>query len=167
MYSQTNKFVNLGGNVTYNVDLYIEVERRIHNAWCSFRKYTFELYNRLSAPLELKIRMLRAEVLETMLYGCVTWSPCACHCDMLRRAYYSVLTRCIGWQNNNRTNHPVSYLDTLIKTGSESIEVIMPRRRILFLKFVARMKDTRLPNCVMFGELVGNRPASGARETSG
>ena len=40
------------------------------------RKYTLELYDRPSAPLEPKIRMLRAEVLETMLYGCATWSPC-------------------------------------------------------------------------------------------
>ena len=36
------------------------------------------------SPLELKIRMPRAEVLETMLYGCVTWSPHACHYDTLR-----------------------------------------------------------------------------------
>ena len=37
------------------------------NAWCSFRKYSLELYDRPSAPLELKIRMLKADVLETML----------------------------------------------------------------------------------------------------
>ena len=73
VYNQTNEFVYLGGNVNHNADLSIEVDRRICNAWCSFRKYTLELYNRPSAPLELKIRMLRAEVLETMLYGCVAW----------------------------------------------------------------------------------------------
>ena len=58
--------------VNHNVDLSIEADRRIRNAWRSFWKYTLELYDRPSAPLELKIRMLRAEVLETMLYGCVT-----------------------------------------------------------------------------------------------
>ena len=78
MYNQTNEFVYLGGNVNHNADLSIEVDRRTRNAWCSFRKYTLEPYDRPSAPLELKIRMLRAEVLETMLYGCVTWSPRAC-----------------------------------------------------------------------------------------
>ena len=55
-----------------NTDLSIEVARRIRNAWCSFRKYNLKLYDRPNAPLELKIRMLRAEILETMLYGCVT-----------------------------------------------------------------------------------------------
>ena len=57
LYSQTNEFVYLGGNVNRNADLSIEVNRRIGNAWCSFRKYTLELYDRPCAPLELKIRM--------------------------------------------------------------------------------------------------------------
>ena len=66
VYSQTNEFVYLGGDVNHNADLSIEVDRRMRNAWCSFRKYTLELYDRPSAALELKIRMLRAEVFETM-----------------------------------------------------------------------------------------------------
>ena len=96
VYNQTNEFVCLGETVNHNADLSVEVDRRIRNAWCSFRKYTLELYDRPSAPLELKIRMLRAEVLETMLYGCVTWSPRACHYDTLRRAHHKFLPRCIG-----------------------------------------------------------------------
>ena len=72
VYNQTNEFVYLGGNVNHNTDLSIEVDRRIRNARCSFRKYTLELYDRPSVPLELKFPMLTAEVLETMLYRCVT-----------------------------------------------------------------------------------------------
>ena len=72
VHSQKNEFVYLGGNVNHTADLSIEFNRRIHNAWCSSRKYTLKLYDRPSAPLELKVRMLRAEVLETTLYGCGT-----------------------------------------------------------------------------------------------
>ena len=72
MVNQTNKSVYLGGNVNHNADLSIEVDRHIHNAWCSFQKYTLELHDRPSSLLELKIRMLRAEVPETLLYGRVT-----------------------------------------------------------------------------------------------
>ena len=72
VYKQTHDFVYLGGNVNHHADLSIEIDRRIRNAWCSFRKYSIELYDRPSAPLELKIRIPKAEVLETMLYGCVT-----------------------------------------------------------------------------------------------
>ena len=161
VYNPTNEFVYLGGNVNPNADLSIEVDRRIRNAWCSFRKYTLELYDRPSASLELKSRMRRAEVLETMLYGCVTWSPRASHYDTLRRAHHRFLTRCIGWQKHKRADHKIFYLDTLVKTGSESIEATLRRRRILFAGFVARMEDTRLPKCVMFGEIMGGASCVG------
>ena len=110
--------------------------------------------------------MLRAEVLETMLYGCVTWSPRACHYDTLCRAHHRFLTRCISWRrkHNNRADHPISYLDTLMKTGSESIGATLRRRRILFAGFVARMEDTRLPKCVVFGEMVGGAGCVGGQE---
>ena len=45
VYSQTNEFVYLGGNINHNAKLSIEADRRIRNAWCSFRKYTLELYD--------------------------------------------------------------------------------------------------------------------------
>ena len=54
VYNQTNEFLYLGENVNHNADLSIEVDQRMRNAWCSFRKYTLELYDRASAALELK-----------------------------------------------------------------------------------------------------------------
>ena len=156
--------MHLGGNANHNADLSIEVDRRIRNAWCSFRKYALELYGRPSAPIEPKLRMLRAEVLKTMMYGCVAWSPRACHYDTLRRAHYRFLARCIGWRKHNRAVHPISYLDTLTKTGSESIEATLRRRRILFSGFVARMEDTKQPKYVMFGEMVGGADCVGGQE---
>ena len=57
---------------------------------------------------------------------------------------------------NNRTDHPTSYLDTLMETGSESIEATLRSKRTLLAGFVLRMEDTRLSNCVMFGEFVGS-----------
>ena len=42
-----------------------------------------------------------------------------------------------------------------MKTGIESIEATLRRRRILFAGYVARMEYTRLPKCVLFGESVG------------
>ena len=96
-YNQTNEFVYLGGNVICNVDLSVEVNQRIRNAWRSFRRCTLELYDRPIASLELKIWMLGTEVFEIMLYGCVTWIPRTCHYDTLRRTHHSFMTRCIGW----------------------------------------------------------------------
>ena len=89
MYKQAHDFLYFEENVNHDADLSIEVDLCIRNAWCSFRKYSRELYDRPSAPLELKIRVLKAEVLESMLYGCVTWSPHSYHYD----AHHSILTR--------------------------------------------------------------------------
>ena len=74
-----------------------------------------------------------------------------------------VLTRCIGWRKHNRADHPISYLETLVKTGSEIIEATLRRRRILFAVSVARVEDTRLPKCVMLGELVGGAGGVGGQ----
>ena len=43
LFSQTNELVYLGENVNHNDDLFVEVNRFIRNAWCSFRKYTLKL----------------------------------------------------------------------------------------------------------------------------
>ena len=74
------------------------------------------------------------------------------------------MTRCIGWRKHNPADHPISYLDTLVKTGSESIEATLRRRRTLFAGFVARMEDTRLPKCVMFVEMTGGAGCAGGQE---
>ena len=44
-------------------------------------------------------------------------------------------------------------MDTLIKTGNESIEAAICSRRILYAEFVVRMEDTRLLKYVLFEEL--------------
>ena len=54
--------------------------------------------------------------------------------------------------------------DALDKTASESIEAIVRKRRILFAGFVAREGEERLPQRVMFGELVGGKGYSGGQE---
>ena len=51
-----------------------------------------------------------------------------------------------------------------MKTGSESIEAIMRRRRILFARSVAHMEDTRLLKCVVFGKLVGGAGCTEGQE---
>ena len=61
-------------------------------------------------------------------------------------------------------DHPISYLDTLIKTGSESIEATLHSRRVMFAGFVIRMEDTRLLKCVMLGALVGGASCVGGQD---
>ena len=110
------------------------------------------------------VRLLKAEVIETLLHGCMTGSPSKPDYDRLRRVHHSIFLRCLGWRKRKRDDHTLSYANALAKTASESIEAIVRKRRILFAGFVARMREDRLPQRVMFGELVGGRGYSGAQE---
>ena len=50
-----------------------------------------EIYDCPSVRLRLKVRMLEAEVLETLPYGCVTWSPSKAEYDRLRKVHHQLL----------------------------------------------------------------------------
>ena len=53
-------------------------------------------------------------------------------------------------------DHPIFDQDTVMRTGRKGIEATMRWRRILFAGFMAPcMKDSRLVECVMFGEPMG------------
>ena len=54
-----------------------------------------------------------------------------------------------------------------METGSEIVDAVMRRSRIVFAGFVARTEDTRLPNCVMSGGLMGSAGCVGGKKRCG
>ena len=98
-----------------------------------------------------------------MLYGCVTQSPRACHYETLRRAHTaSWLVPSVGERTIASTaRFPIW---TRLR-GGERYEAIMRRRQILLAGFVARMKETGLPKCVMLRELGGRAGCVGWHTT--
>ena len=72
VYKQTIEFVYLGGAITADGDLSIEISRRLWRAWACFQLYKVEIYDRPGVRLRLKVRLLKTEVVKTLLYGCVT-----------------------------------------------------------------------------------------------
>ena len=123
-----------------------------------------EISDRPGVRLRLKVRLLKAEVIETLLYGRTMRSPNKPDYDRLGQAHHSMLLRRFGWRKQKRDDHTLSYADALAKTTSESIEAIVRKRRILFAVFVARMGEERLPQRVVCGELVGGKGCSGGQE---
>ena len=57
----------------------------------------------------LKLCMLKAEVMETLLYGCVTWTLGKEHFAELWTAHHRFLLRIIGCQRRQRIDHLMSY----------------------------------------------------------
>ena len=46
VYKQTIEFVYLGGAITADRDLSIEIKRRLQRAWACFQLYKMEIYDR-------------------------------------------------------------------------------------------------------------------------
>ena len=88
VYKQSAKFVYLGPTVCENADLAVETNPRVLLNHLRLRQCGLPLLDSSSAPLRLNARVLKAEVMENMLYGCVTWSPVTAHLAILRTAQH-------------------------------------------------------------------------------
>ena len=91
VFKQTVQFVYLGGAITAYRDLSIEITRRLQRAWACSQRYKMEIYDRPGVHLRLRVRLLKAEVVETLRHGCITWSPKKPDYDRLRRVHRPIL----------------------------------------------------------------------------
>ena len=113
----------LGGAITADREFSIKITRRLQRAWACFQRYKMGIYDRPGMRLRLEVRLLKAEVIETLLYGCMTWSPNKSDYDRLRRVHRSMLLRCLGWRKRKRDDLTQSCADALAQTDSESVEL--------------------------------------------
>ena len=119
-----------------------DINRRTKIAWGCFRKFSTELFDRPSAPLRLKARLLKAEAMDALLYGCMTWAPRnARYRQLLRTTHHKLLQRVIGYHRVHGTYRKMSYAKALKKTGSQSVEKTIRQRRLLFAEALARQGD--------------------------
>ena len=121
------QFLYLGGLVDASADIMPEVKRRIRLAWACHNRFKRELYDMEDAPFTLKVCMLKAEVMETLLYGCVTSTLGQEHFPELRTAHHNLLLRIIGLQRRQHTDHFMSYAKALKKAQCESVETNHPQ----------------------------------------
>ena len=140
--------------MTETPNLSDEIDRRIRAEWVGFKRYTRELYDRPKASLlPLKTRMMRSEVVKTLLYRCATWTPLKGHYTKLRTTHHRMLLRILGAWCKSPNKRILSYKDALQRTECESIETTVPTRKLLWSGALLRMSDHRLPKRVMSGEL--------------
>ena len=57
----------------------------------------FSIVRPTERPAVLKIRLFKSEVMETMLYGCATWTMRSQDFSSLRTAHHKLLLRIIGF----------------------------------------------------------------------
>ena len=67
LYKQTIEFVYLGGAISAHRDLSIEITRRLQRARACCQRYKMEIYDHPGVRLRLKVLLLKAEVIKTLL----------------------------------------------------------------------------------------------------
>ena len=98
IYKQVQSFTYLRGAVTETPDMSVEIARQTRACWTRIRRYSRELYGQPKVALILKTRMVKAEAIEALLYGCSTWTLRQEHYAKLRTVHHRVLLRIIGAQ---------------------------------------------------------------------
>ena len=68
-YRQTTQFLYLGGLIDARAGIMPEIKRRVRLEWACYSRFKRELYDMEAALFALKLRMLKAEVMETCCTG--------------------------------------------------------------------------------------------------
>ena len=150
VYKQVQSFTYLVGAVTEVPDMSIEIARRARACWIRIRRYLRELYDRPKVALSLKTRMVKPEVIETLLYECSTWTLRQEHYTKLRIVHHRVLLRIIGAQRKRPDHRMTSYNRALEITGCEGIKTTLRTRALLWAVTLIRMSGGRLPKRFVF-----------------
>ena len=107
-----------------------------------------------------KLKVYRAVVLTSLLYGCKTWTLYRRHIKQVENFHMSARRSILGiqWQDH------ITNLEVLDRAECTSIEAILIKAQ-LRVGHVIRMDDHRMPHQLLYGELeVGKRKQSRLRK---
>ena len=151
-------FEYLGCTFSHDCSLDREISKRISKASQAFRSLYRVLWCQKRLKTKTKLRLFKAVVLSTLLYGSETWVPLAKHTKRLQ----AFIMGCL------RVVHGVTKWDKMRNVqlrslgGLDRVEVMVMRRRLCWLGHLERMEDSRIPKC-----LLACRPANGKRSMGG
>ena len=120
--------------MTETPDMSVEIARQTRACWMRIRRYSRELDDQLKVALSLKTRMVKAESIEALMYGCSSmWILRQEHYyAKLRAVHHRVLFRIIGAQRKRPDHRMTSDNRALEIIRCESIETTLLRTRRLF-----------------------------------
>ncbi|XP_069960323.1 RNA-directed DNA polymerase from mobile element jockey [Cherax quadricarinatus] len=155
-----DKFTYLGSTLSRNVVIDDEVNARLAKASATFGKLHKNVWNRRGITTSTKIKVYRAIVLTTLLYGCETWTVYKRHARKLSHFHTTRLRKILGikWQDK------IPDTEVLTTAGLPSIYTILMQTQLRWAGHVARMPDHRLPKKLLFGELQHGKRSQGGQK---
>ncbi|BHF68781.1 hypothetical protein SprV_0301182200 [Sparganum proliferum] len=142
-------FPYLGSTLSRNTKIDDEVANRISKASQAFGRLRSTVWNRHGLPLSTKLKMYKAVILPTLLYGAVTWTVYTKKARRLNHFHLSCL-RCIlrlNWQDR------IPDTDVVERTGILSIYTMLRQMQLRWSGHLVRMDDERLPKRLFYGDV--------------
>ena len=139
--------------MTQTPGMSVEIARHTRACWMRIRRYLRELYDQPKITLSLKTRMVKAEAIEALLYGCSTWTLRQEHYAKLRTVRHRVLLRIVGAQRKGPDHRMTSYNRALEITRCESIETMLRTRILLWAETLIRICGGWLPKRIVLGNV--------------
>nr|VZI43015.1 unnamed protein product [Spirometra erinaceieuropaei] len=151
-------FPYLGSTLSLNTKIDDEVARRISRASQAFGRLQSTVWNHQGLQLSTKLKMYKAVILPTLLYGAETLIAYTKQARRLNHFHLSCLRHILrlNWQDR------IPDTDVLERTGIVSIYTMLRQMQLRWGGHLVRMDDERLPQRLLYGDV-----ATGSRRQGG
>ncbi|BHF65966.1 hypothetical protein SprV_0200898000 [Sparganum proliferum] len=139
-------FPYMDSTLSRNTKVDDEVDRRISKASQAFGRLQSAVWNRHGLQLSTKLKMYKAVILPTPLYGAETWTVYTKQARRLNHFHLSCLCRILrpSWQDR------IPDTDVLERTGILSIYTMLRQMQLRWSGHLVRMDDERLPKRLFY-----------------
>ncbi|BHF69379.1 hypothetical protein SprV_0301242300 [Sparganum proliferum] len=144
-----DKITYMGSTLSRNIKIDGEVTRRIYKASQAFGRLQNTVWNRHGLQLSTKLKMYKAVILPTLLYGVETWTVDKKQTWRLNHFHLRCLRRILKLRRQDR----ISEADVLKRTGIFSIYAMLRQLQLLWSGHLVRMDDERLPKRLLYGDV--------------
>nr|VZI53152.1 unnamed protein product [Spirometra erinaceieuropaei] len=152
-------FPYLGSTLSHNTKIDDEVASRISKASQAFGRLRSTVWNRHGLQLSTKLKMYKAVILPTLLYGAETWTVYTRQARRLNHFHLSCLRRILrlNWQDR------IPDTEVLERTGILSIYAILKQMQLRWSGHLVRMDDERLPKRLFYGDVATGSGCQGGQ----
>ena len=142
-------FTYLGSTLSRPATIDAEINNGIAKASSAFERLKKTVWKRRGITMDTRIKVYKAVVLTSLLYGCETWTIYRRHEKLMQqfrlRCLHSILR--IRWQDM------VPDTEVLERAGLPSVITTMLKSQTRWAGHVSRMPDSRIPKQIFYGEL--------------
>ena len=154
-------FKYLGGTVSNDASLDVEVTARIAKATASYGRLVKRLWTNKGIRLDTKVAVYKAAVLSSLLFGCEIWTLTAKQLRRLEVFHQATLRKIarITWV------HKVTNYEVLQRCNIGSLQSMIDSARLRWTGHVIRMSNDRIPKKLLYGRITSGIPKRGNHNT--